>query len=154
MILVVVKSVAIPPSIVANANGIKRRDLLIETLLAAPETAGSKTAAAAMLFIKSDRNEPAIITVTISRDSLCPPTLSKTLPTWSVTPVRCKPSGKHKYCDDRYDGRTLNPENASAGVSTPVTPRATTTSNATRSAGNTSVRKSISAGGQYDEGDS
>jgi hypothetical protein len=38
----------------------------------------------------------------------------------------------------------LNPENASTGVSTPVTPNATTTSSATRSDGSRSVKNRTS----------
>ena len=77
-IFVVVKSVAMPPKIVPNASGIIKRELLTEAFLAAPETAGSSTEAAAILFIKSDRKAPAIITTTVKRSSLRPPILTST----------------------------------------------------------------------------
>ena len=145
IILEVVKSVAVPPRIVPKASGIKTRERLTSAFRAAPETAGSKTAAAAMLFIKSDRNAPAIITIMTRRSSLLPPTLSRIFPTCSVTPLRRNASAMIKIARIVITAERENPENASCGVKTPETPSATTTSKATRSAGILSVKNKISA---------
>src|SRR4029077_15525487 len=75
--LAVVNRVAMPPSRVPKASGIRRREGFTPDRLAAPETAGRSTAAAAMLFMNSARKEPAAITVTTSRCSLVPATRTR-----------------------------------------------------------------------------
>jgi hypothetical protein len=142
---VVVSRVAIPPKMVANASGINSRDAFTSALRAAPDTAGSSTEAAAMLFMNSDKNAPAAITTTTRRPSPDPPILNKRVPTFSVIPVRCSPSASMKIDAIVITAERLKPENASCVVSTPVIPRANNTNSAMRSARNRSVKNSTIA---------
>ena len=72
MMFVVVNRVAMPPSKVAKASGIRRCDKRTCVRPAMPETAGKRIAAAAMLFIKSESNAPITSTATSKRRSLVP----------------------------------------------------------------------------------
>ncbi len=93
-ILVVVNSVAMPPRMVAKASGMSSRDGFTFCRRAAPDTAGSSTAAAAMLFMNSDRKAPATMTSTTSRPSDPPAARPSHLPTFSPAPVRFSPAAR------------------------------------------------------------
>jgi len=135
----------VPPRIVEKASGINSREVFTPERFARPDIAGSSTAADAMLFIKSERNAPAIITTIVRRSSPLPPTFKRMLPTCSVTPVRCSDSVSTKIEMITITAERLKPENASCGERTPVSPSATTTSSATRSAASLPLRNSTSA---------
>ena len=143
--LVVVSSVAIPPRMVPKASGISRREGLTPARLAAPDTGGRSTAAAAMLFMNRERKAPASITTTTSRCSLVPAMRTSRSPIWRVTPVRSSPAVRMKMARSVITAERLKPEKVSSVVSTPVVPSATTTSSATRSARSRSVSSSAMA---------
>ncbi len=128
-----------PPRMVPKARGISSREGFTPERLAAPETGGSSTAAAAMLFMNRERKAPESITVTTSRCSLAPATRTRRSPTRRVTPVRSSPAARMKIASSVITADRLNPEKVSSDVSTPDAPRATTTRSATRSARSRSV---------------
>ena len=128
----VVKSVAMPPRIVAKAKGMGRREELTRTLWEIPGMVGKSTAAAAILFITSESTAPAAITVTIKERSRVPPTRSSASPARSVSLVTRSASTRTKIETIVTTAELAKPENASRGVNTPVMPRATATGSATR----------------------
>ncbi len=143
--LVVVNRVAMPPRIVAKASGISNRAGLIRFRRARPDTAGNKMAAAAMLFMSRDKAAPASMMTTTSLPSPVPATRSSSLPACSVMPVMRRASVRTKIDTIVTTAELAKPENASCGVSKPVTPRATTTRSATRSARRRSLRNKATA---------
>ena len=72
MIFVVVKSVAMPPRMVPNANGMSNFDGETFERRATPDNDGNNNDAAAMLFIKSESTADAVITPKINRRSPLP----------------------------------------------------------------------------------
>ena len=131
-----------PPSRVAKASGMSSRAGLVPARRLAPDTAGSSTDAAAMLFMNSDEagagqhhddHQPPFTAAARRR--------SRRSPTRCVAPVRSSPAARMKMAKMVITAERLNPENASSTVSTPETPSATTTSSATRSARTRSLRK-------------
>ena len=105
----VVSSVAMPPRIVPNASGISSREVLTPAFLAAPEAAGSSTAAAAMLFMNSDKNAPAIITITIREQFASPAGTQQNVADLIGHARSLQGFGQHENRDDRDHRRPAEP---------------------------------------------
>ena len=129
----VVSSVAMPPSNVPNDNGINNFEGRMSVVRARPMMAGSKTAPAAMVFMKYDSTAPASITVKVRRHGRVPPRCSKRSPIQRVTPVRYSALVMMNNAMTVITAERLKPENRSAGVMTDVRPRLIRTSSAIRS---------------------
>ena len=111
--LVVVNRVAMPPKMVAKASGMSSRAGLIRFRRARPDMAGNRMAAAAMLFMSSDKYAPASMMTTTSRVSPVPATRSSSLPACSVIPVTRKASVRMKIETIVTTAELAKPENAS-----------------------------------------
>ena len=137
--LLVVRSVAVPPRVTAKASGINSREGLARDRRAASITAGISNAAAARLFMNSERDAP--ITIVRSSRRVGRPRVNQYSPSpiRCVTPVRYNPWVRMKMARMVMTAGREKPEKASWRVMTPATTRPRARSSATRSARNHSV---------------
>ena len=115
--------------------------MLTPAFLPRPMPPGSSTAAAAMLFINSDRNAPAIITTHDQMQLASAADTQQDIADLIRDAGPLQRLGQDKDRDDRDHRRPLkNPKKPPAASKRPSHPSATTTSSATRSAGSRPIK--------------
>ena len=139
MMLLVVSSVAMPPSSVPKATPIKSFDGLVRVRRDRSITAGSSTAAAAMLFITSESSAAPSMLTTVIRRRLDPESRNIYSPIVLVTPVRNSACVRIKMAISVMTAERDSPEKVSCGLTSPDSPSMSATSSATRSGRTRSV---------------
>ena len=133
-----------PPRSVAYANGINKRDGGIRVLRATSTTTGNMSAATPMLFMNAESTPAVIMMTMIIATSRRPASRMTWRPIISAIPVRVRPSLRMNMAQTVMTALLLNPANAPAVDTSPVTASEQSTSRATRSMRMTSLIKRIS----------
>ena len=126
-------SVIRPPSSVEKASGIRSLDAGIRVRRETSTTTGSIRAATPILFMNADSTAPVIMMTTIIATSRRPAMRMTWRPMMSAMPVRVSPSLRMNIAQTVITALLEKPANAWLESTRPVTARAPSTSNATRS---------------------